>query len=115
MKERINKFFYKGYHILCCAWMEVAFLLYMIIDGMIECSWKQILFGVLTYTPWIILFFREYHFHKVQLEMNSLIKLKDLARAMAGDFAYDLKRYKKLYGELPEEEPESEKQNSENP
>lgn len=25
-------------------------------------------------------------------------KLKDLARAMAEDFAYDLKRYKKLYG-----------------
>ena len=31
-------------------------------------------------------------------------KLKDWARAMAEDFAYDLKRYKNLYGELPEEE-----------
>ena len=40
--------------------------------------------------------------------MNSLIKLKELARAMAGDFAYDLKRYKKLYGELPEEETKKE-------
>ena len=108
MKEKINKFFYKGYHILCCAWMEVAFLLYMIIDGMIECSWKQILFGVLTYTPWIILFFREYHFHKVQIEMNSLIKLKDLIRTIAGGLAYNLKRYRELYGELPEEETKKE-------
>ena len=32
-------------------------------------------------------------------------KLKDLAQAMAEDFAYDLKRYRELYGELPEEEP----------
>ena len=35
-------------------------------------------------------------------------KLKDLARAMAEDFAYDLKRYKNLYGELPEEKPKEE-------
>jgi hypothetical protein len=34
---------------------------------------------------------------------------------IAGDFAYDLKRYRQLYGELPAEEAESEKQNSENP
>ena len=108
MKEKINKFLNKGYFILCCAWMEVAFLLYMIIDGMIECSWKQILFGVLTYTPWIILFFREYHFHKVQIEMNSLIKLKDLIRTIAGGLAYNLKRYRELYGELPEEETKKE-------
>ena len=39
----------------------------------------------------------------------------DLIRTIAGDFAYDLKRYKELYGELPAEEAESEKQNSENP
>ena len=38
----------------------------------------------------------------------------DLIRTIAGGFAYDLKRYKELYGELPAEEAESEKQNSEN-
>lgn len=38
----------------------------------------------------------------------------DLIRTIAGGFAYDLKRYKGLYGELPAEEAESEKQNSEN-
>ena len=33
----------------------------------------------------------------------------DLIRAIAGDFAYDLKRYRQLYGELPKEEVKEEK------
>ena len=102
MKERINKFFYKGYHILCCAWMDVAFLLYMIIDGIIECSWKQALFGVLTYTPWIILFFREYHFHKAKMKKVFLIKFMN---GVNDNLIATIERYKNLYGELPEEEP----------
>jgi hypothetical protein len=32
----------------------------------------------------------------------------DLIRTIAGGFAYDLKRYKELYGELPKEETKQE-------
>lgn len=33
----------------------------------------------------------------------------DLIRTIAGGFAYDLKRFKELYGELPKEEVKEEK------
>ena len=104
MKERINKFLHKGYHILCMVGIEVALMLVALVDAIMDGPWQHILLVAILYLPWILLFIREYHYHKMLIKMKELIMLKDLARAMAGDFAYDLKRYKNLYGELPEEE-----------
>lgn len=116
MKEKINKFLFKGYHIIFCIWLEVAFILITVITGLTEGEWRRMIFGVLVYLPWLLLFIREYKFHKMQIQMYCLTALKDLIRSIAGDFAYELKRYKERYGDLPPEEElkpeESEKQNS---
>lgn len=108
MKEKINKFLYKGYHILCMVGIEVALMLVALIDAIIDGTWQHILIVAMIYLPWILLFIREYHYHKAVIKMKELIKLKDLIRSIAGDFLHDINRYKKLYGELPEEEKEEE-------
>lgn len=94
--------------------IEAVFMFVALIDAIINCTWQHILLVVMLYLPWILLFIREYHYHNAMIKMKELIKLKDLIRSIAGDFLHDLNRYKALYGELPEETPESEKQNSDN-
>lgn len=105
MKEKINKFLYKGYHILCMAGIGVVLMLVALIDAIIDGTWQHVLIVAMIYLPWILLFIREYHYHKTVIKMKVLIKLKDLIRSIAEDFLHDINRYKALYGELlPEEE-----------
>lgn len=60
-------------------------------------------YSVMVHIGWAFL---SYMGNKERERFIIVCKLKDLARAIAEDFAYDLKRYKNLYGELPEEETE---------
>lgn len=62
-------------------------------------------YSVIVHIGWAFL---SYMGNKERERFVMVCKLKDLARAMAEDFAYDLKRYKKLYGELPQEETKEE-------
>lgn len=112
MKEKINKFFAKGWHLLAGIWLNVAFMGYAVIDGLVEGSWQHVLLGFIIYLPWLLLFYNEYRNHKMQIKTIFLIKLMD---GVNDNLISTIERYKKLYGELPEEEPESEKKNSENP
>lgn len=64
-------------------------------------------YSVMVHIGWAFL---SYMGNKERERFIIVCKLKDLARAMAEDFAYDLKRYKNLYGELPEEETEKKKE-----
>ena len=108
MKEKINKFLHKGYHILCMVGIEVALMLVALVDAIMDGPWQHILLVAMLYLPWILLFIREYHYHKMLIKMGDLIKLKDLARSIAADFLHELNRYKKLYGELSQEETKEE-------
>lgn len=103
--------------------------------GLYLCSWKSNIHLNIGFVLYHILqMIMEFHiaylvgaaFHLVFLSMMCFLDMYDkrhlvdraeidLIRTIAGGFAYDLKRYKELYGELPKEEAESEKQNSENP
>lgn len=112
MKEKINKFFYKGWHLLAGVWLNVAFMGYAVIDGLVEGSWQHALIGVLIYLPWLLLFIEMYRNHKMHHKAVFVIKLMD---GVNDNLIAIIDRYRELYGELPEEEPESEKQNSENP
>ena len=116
MKEKINKFFYKGWHLLAGVWLNVAFMGYAVIDGLVEGSWQHALIGVLIYLPWLLLFIEMYRNHKSQIKTMAVVKLFD---KMNDNLIEIVERYHKRYGELPpEDEPkssESEKQNSENP
>lgn len=97
-------------------WLNVAFMGYAVIDGLVEGSWQQALIGVLIYLPWLLLFIEMYRNHKMHHKAVFVIKLMD---GVNDNLIAIIDRYRELYGELPpEDEPkssESEKQNSENP
>jgi len=116
MKEKINKFFYKGWHLLAGVWFNVAFMIYVVVDGLVGGSWQHALVGFLIYLPWLLLFIEMYRNHKSQIKTMVVVKLFDKVN---DDLIEIVERYHKRYGELPpEEEPkpsESEKQNSEEP
>ena len=101
MKEKINKFFAKGWHLLAGIWLNVAFMGYAIIDGLVEGSWQHALIGFFIYLPWLLLFCNEYRNHKMQMKTVLLIKLMDGAN---DNLIEIIERYRELYGELPEED-----------
>lgn len=105
MKERINKFFAKGWHLLAGIWLNVAFMGYAIIDGLVEGSWSHALLGFIIYLPWLLLFYNEYRNHKMHMKTAFLIKLMD---GVNDNLIATIERYLNLYGELPEEEPNEE-------
>ena len=116
MKERIKKAFEGVTYDLAFAWVFIAIFGYLVFA-----VWPIIDFATLIFIiPFLLIAIQSFELHSLKKkrwkDMELFImacKLKDLARAMAEDFAYDLKRYKNLYGELPKETSESEKQNSE--
>lgn len=110
MKEKINKFFAKGWHLLAGIWLNVAFMGYAIIDGLVEGSWQHALIGFIIYLPWLLLFFNEYRNHKTQMKTVFLIKLMD---GVNDNLIAIIERYKKLYGELPPEEENQKPEESE--
>ena len=105
MKEKINKFFAKGWHFLVGIWLNVAFMGYAIIDGLMEGSWQHALIGFIIHLPWLLLFYNEYRNHKMQMKTVLLIKLMDEAN---DSLIAIIERYRELYGELPEEETKEE-------
>ena len=77
MKEKIERFFLKGRHLLVVAWMNVAFMSYVVIDRILECSWQNALIGFLIFLPWVLLFFEMYKNHKMQIKVGTVIALLD--------------------------------------
>ena len=106
MKEKIKKAFedlciWKG-----LMWMNVFFVAVYLACFIVTLH-PAYAYSVMVHIGWAFL---SYMGNKERERFIIVCKLKDLARAMAEDFAYDLKRYKNLYGELPEEETEKKKE-----
>jgi len=107
MKEKIKKFLYKGYYLLAGILFNVAFMIYVVVDGLVGGSWQQALIGFLFYLPWLLLLIEMYRNHKMHHKAVFVIKLMD---GVNDKLIAIIDRYQGLYGELPEEEPESESQ-----
>lgn len=110
MKEKIKKV---GLYL--CSWkfnihLNIGFVLYYIIQMIMEFHIAYLV-GVTFHLGFLSMICFLDFYDKHHLADRALI---DLIRTIAGGFSYDLKRYRQLYGELPAEEAESEKQNSEN-
>lgn len=106
MKEKINRFFAKGWHFLAFAWINVAFLCYTVIDSLLEGLFFSAFTCFLFHIPWVLLFIKMYKHHKTQVRTEILL---DVLNKIFPAF----KRYHELYGELPEEETENEPERKE--
>lgn len=104
MKEKIKE----AFKALCTwkglMWMNVFFVAVYLACFIVTLH-PACAYSVVVHIGWAFL---SYMGNKERERFIIVCKLKDLARAMAEDFAYDIKRYKNLYGELPEEEPKEE-------
>lgn len=104
MKEKIKKL---GLYL--CSWrfnihLNIGFVLFHIIQMIMEFHIANLVavtfhLGFLSMTCFLDYYDKRY------LSDKALI---GLIRTIAGDFAYDLKHYKELYGELPKEETKEE-------
>lgn len=100
IKEKINRFFVRGWHFLAFAWMNTAIMGYSVIGSLLEGLWLQAFACFLFYLPWIIVFIEMYRNHKLQIRNDVLIGiLNEMEKGLIPVF----KRYRKLYGEPPEE------------
>ncbi len=111
MKEKIKKV-----GIYLCSWrfsihLNIGFVLFHIIQMTMDFHIAYLV-GITFHLGFLsMICFLDFYDKRHLADRTSI----DIIRMIAGDFAYDLKRYRHLYGELPAEEAESEKQNSENP
>lgn len=105
MKEKIKKL---GLYL--CSWrfnihLNIGFVLFHIIQMIMEFHIANLV-GVTFHLGFLSMICFLDFYDKRHLADRALI---DLIRTIAGDFAYDLKRYRQLYGELPKEEVKEEK------
>ena len=105
MKEKIKKL---GLYL--CSWrfnihLNIGFVLYHIVLMIMDFHIAYLV-GVTFHLGFLSMICFLDFYDKRHLSDRASI---DLIRAIAGDFAYDLKRYRQLYGELPKEEVKEEK------
>ena len=111
MKEKIKEAFKRITFNLVFAWVNLA-----LFGFIISKVWPIVDFSILVFIlPFLLIAIQSFELHEKNEKIKEICELKDLIRTIAGGLAYNLKRYRELYGELPKETPESEKQNSENP
>lgn len=104
MKEEIKKL---GLYL--CSWkfnihLNIGFVLYHIIQMIVDFHIAYLV-GVSFHLGFLCMVCFLDMYDKRHLVDRAEI---DLIRTIAGGFAYDLKRYKELYGELPKEETKQE-------
>ena len=105
MKEKIKKL---GLYL--CSWrfnihLNIGFVLFHIIQMIMEFHIANLVAITFHLGFLSIICFLDFYDKRHLSDRASI----DLIRAIAGDFAYDLKRYRQLYGELPKEEVKEEK------
>lgn len=104
MKEKIKKL---GLYL--CSWrfnihLNIGFVLLHIIQMIMDFHIANLV-GITFHLGFLsMICFLDFYDKRHLSDRNSI----DLIRAIAGDFAYDLKRYRQLYGKLPEEETKEE-------
>ena len=93
------------------AWVFIAMFVYVLVD----CIRAEAYVGIIVGLPFLLIAMQAFELHKIGKELREAKHIA-VASTLAGmHVSNELERYKKLYGELPKETPESEKQNSENP
>ena len=105
MKEKIKKL---GLYL--CSWrfnihLNIGFVLFHIIQMIMEFHIANLVAITFHLGFLSMICFLDFYDKRHLADRSSI----DLIRAIAGDFAYDLKRYRQLYGELPKEEVKEEK------
>ena len=105
MKEKIKKL---GLYL--CSWrfnihLNIGFVLFHIIQMIMEFHIANLVAITFHLGFLSMICFLDFYDKRHLSDRASI----DLIRAIAGDFAYDLKRYRQLYGELPKEEVKEEK------
>lgn len=111
MKEKIKKAFEGVTHNLVFAWVFVALFVYALVD----CIRTEAYVGIIVGLPFLLIAMQAFELHKIGKELQEAKRIA-VNVSLAGLCVFkDVERYKKLYGELPKEDSESEKQNSENP
>ena len=105
MREKIKKL---GFYL--CSWrfnihLNIGFVLYHIVLMIMEFHIANLV-GVTFHLGFLSMTCFLDFYDKRHLEDRAEI---DLIRTIAGGFAYDLKCYRQLYGELPKEEVKEEK------
>lgn len=111
MKEKIKKAFEGVTLNLVFAWVFIALFVYVLIECIREASYV----GVVIALPFLLIAMQAFELHKIGKELREAKHIAVVSALAGMHVSNELERYKKLYGELPEEEPESEKKNSENP
>lgn len=104
MKEKIKKL---GLYL--CSWrfnihLNIGFVLFHIIQMIMEFHIANLVAIIFHLGFLSMICFLDFYDKRHLSDRASI----DLIRAIAGDFAYDLKRYSQLYGELPKEETKQE-------
>lgn len=111
MKEKIKKAFEGVTLHLVFAWVFVAMFVYVLVD----CIRTEAYVGIIVGLPFLLIAMQSFELHKIGKELREAKHIAVVSALAGMHVSNELERYKKLYGELPEEEPESEKKNSENP
>ena len=111
MKEKIKKAFKGVTHDLVFAWVFIAMFVYVLRESICEASYVGVIVGL----PFLLIAMQAFDLHKKEKELQEAKRIA-VATSIAGlHVLKDVERYRELYGELPKETPESEKQNSEEP
>ena len=100
MKENTEKFFSNGYHMLLGLWLNVVFMVTVVVIGILRGEWQVCVFGILVYLPWIFLFIDRYRtFKRDRRLMDNLLVIEGIMNAAVEK----IKRYEEAFGKLPED------------
>ena len=109
MKERIKKAFEGVTLNLVFAWVFVTMFVYVIIECISESSYV----GVVIALPFLLIAMQAFELHKKGKELQEAKRVAVNVSLASLCVLKDVERYKKLYGELPEEEAEKKKEKNE--
>ena len=100
MKEKTEKFFSSGYHLLTCVWINVAFMIAAVVIGILQGEWQTCVFVLLVYLPWTLLFVEKYRmFKRDRRLMENLLVIENILNASAEK----IRRYEEAFGKLLED------------
>ena len=100
MKEKTEKFFSNGYHLLTGIGINVAFMITAGVIGVLRGEWQVCICGPLFYLPWALLFVEQYrNLKRNRRTMDGLLVIEGIMNA-----AYEkIRRYEEAFGKLPDD------------
>lgn len=104
MKEKIKKAFEGVTHNLVFAWVFVALFVYALVD----CIRTEAYVGIIVGLPFLLIAMQAFELHKIGKELQEAKRIAVNVPLVGLCVLKDVERYKKLYGEFPEEEAKEE-------